>query len=95
MDNDDLDATGPQPEKPAMLDTRQPGMEVIADIFSINDKALGAGEPDPREARRARDVSFPKCERDRNPPHCVAWPQIQRDGDWMEIPCQRRRRWMS
>ena len=45
MDNDDLDATGPQPEKPAVLDTRQPGMEVAADIFSINDKALGAGDP--------------------------------------------------
>ena len=45
MDNDDLDATGPQPEKPAVLDTRQPGLEVAADVFSINDKALGAGEP--------------------------------------------------
>ena len=45
MDNDDLDATGPQPEKPAVLDTRPGGMEVAADIFSINDKALGAGEP--------------------------------------------------
>jgi FtsP/CotA-like multicopper oxidase with cupredoxin domain len=45
MDNDDLDATGPQPEKPAVLDSRPPGMEVAADIFSINDKALGAGEP--------------------------------------------------
>src|SRR5271168_1795482 len=45
MDNDDLDATGPQPEKPKVLDTRQPGMEVTAEIFSINDKALGAGEP--------------------------------------------------
>ena len=28
-----------------MLDTRPPGLEVTADIFSINDKALGAGEP--------------------------------------------------
>ncbi len=45
MDNDDLDPVGAQPEKPAVLDTRQPGMEVAADIFSINDKALGAGEP--------------------------------------------------
>ncbi len=45
MDNDDLDSSGPQPEKPAVMDTRQPGMEVAADIFSINDKALGAGEP--------------------------------------------------
>jgi FtsP/CotA-like multicopper oxidase with cupredoxin domain len=45
MDNDDLDATGPQPEKPAVLDTRPAGMEVASDIFSINDKALGAGEP--------------------------------------------------
>ncbi len=45
MDNDDLDATGPQPERPAVMDTRMPGVEVQSDIFSINDKALGAGEP--------------------------------------------------
>jgi FtsP/CotA-like multicopper oxidase with cupredoxin domain len=45
MDNDDLDPPGAQPEKPAVLDTRQPGMEVASDIYSINDKALGAGEP--------------------------------------------------
>jgi FtsP/CotA-like multicopper oxidase with cupredoxin domain len=45
MDNDDLDPTLPKPEKPAVLDTRPPGMEVTADIFSINDKALGGGEP--------------------------------------------------
>ena len=45
MDNDDLDPAGAQPEKPAVLDTRQPGMEVASDIFSINDKALGAGDP--------------------------------------------------
>jgi FtsP/CotA-like multicopper oxidase with cupredoxin domain len=45
MDNDDLDATGPQPERPAVMDTRQPGLEVQSDIYSINDKALGAGEP--------------------------------------------------
>ena len=45
MDNDDLDPTGPKPEKPAVLDTRPPGLEVAADLYSINDKALGAGEP--------------------------------------------------
>ena len=45
MDTDDLDATGPQPERPAVMDTRPPGVEVQADIFSINDKVLGAGEP--------------------------------------------------
>jgi FtsP/CotA-like multicopper oxidase with cupredoxin domain len=45
MDNDDLDATGPQPERPAVMDTRQPGLEVQSDIYSINDTALGAGEP--------------------------------------------------
>ena len=45
MDNDDLDSTGPQPERPTSMDTRQPGLEVQSDIFSINDKALGAGEP--------------------------------------------------
>lgn len=45
MDNDDIDPRGAHPEKPAVLDTRPPGIEVAADIFSINDKALGAGEP--------------------------------------------------
>src|SRR5579871_4407018 len=45
MDTDDLDPAGAQPEKPPVLDTRQPGLEVTADIYSINDKALGAGEP--------------------------------------------------
>jgi FtsP/CotA-like multicopper oxidase with cupredoxin domain len=45
MDNDDLDPAGAQPERPAVMDTRQPGLEVQSDIYSINDKALGAGEP--------------------------------------------------
>jgi len=45
MDNDDLDNPGPQPEKPAVMDTRPPGPEVIADIYSINGKMLGSGEP--------------------------------------------------
>jgi len=36
---------GPQPEKPAVLDTRPNGLEVDAQFFSINDKVLGAGEP--------------------------------------------------
>ncbi|HLI83066.1 MAG TPA: multicopper oxidase domain-containing protein [Bryobacteraceae bacterium] len=45
MDNDDLDPAGAQPEKPTAPDTRQPGMEVASDIYSVNDKALGAGEP--------------------------------------------------
>ena len=45
MDTDDLDATWPEPERPKVMDTRPAGLEVAADIFSINDKALGAGEP--------------------------------------------------
>jgi FtsP/CotA-like multicopper oxidase with cupredoxin domain len=45
MDNDDLDPLLAKPEKPPVLDTRPPGIEVTADIFSINDKALGAGQP--------------------------------------------------
>lgn len=36
---------GPQPERPAHLDTRADGLEVVSQLFSINDKALGAGEP--------------------------------------------------
>ncbi|MGH9392912.1 MAG: multicopper oxidase family protein, partial [Terriglobales bacterium] len=45
VDTDDLDPTLPQPEKPAVLDTRPNGLEIGAAIYSINDKALGAGEP--------------------------------------------------
>jgi len=45
MDNDDLDPAGAQPERPAVMDTRRPGLEVQSDIYSINDKVLGAGEP--------------------------------------------------
>ncbi|MGH9483339.1 MAG: multicopper oxidase domain-containing protein, partial [Terriglobales bacterium] len=45
VDTDDLDPTLPQPEKPAVLDTRPDGWEIGAGIYSINDKALGAAEP--------------------------------------------------
>jgi len=45
MDTDEQDDKGPQPEKPAVLDTRPNGLEVTTQTFSINDKALGAGEP--------------------------------------------------
>jgi FtsP/CotA-like multicopper oxidase with cupredoxin domain len=45
MDTDDLDPALAQPERPAVLDTRPVGLEVASDIYSINDKALGAGEP--------------------------------------------------
>ena len=36
---------GPQPEKPAALNTDPNGLEVDSMTYSINDKALGAGEP--------------------------------------------------
>ena len=45
MDNDDLEAPGPQPERPAQMDTRKGGLEVASDTYSINDKILGAGDP--------------------------------------------------
>jgi FtsP/CotA-like multicopper oxidase with cupredoxin domain len=45
MDTDDQNQRWPQPEKPAVLDTSPNGLEVASNIFSINDKALGAGEP--------------------------------------------------
>ena len=45
MDTDEQNQKWPQPERPAMLDTRPNGLEVGATIYSINDKALGAGEP--------------------------------------------------
>jgi FtsP/CotA-like multicopper oxidase with cupredoxin domain len=45
MDEDEQEQPGPQPEKPAVLDTRPNGLEVTSVMYSINDKALGAGEP--------------------------------------------------
>jgi FtsP/CotA-like multicopper oxidase with cupredoxin domain len=46
MDDDDDDGHhGPQPEKPAVLNTDPGGLEVNSMTYSINDKALGAGEP--------------------------------------------------
>lgn len=46
VDMDEVGAPpGPQPEKPARLDTRANGLEPISQVYSINDRALGAGEP--------------------------------------------------
>jgi FtsP/CotA-like multicopper oxidase with cupredoxin domain len=44
-DDDDDGHGGPQPEKPATLNTDPNGLEVNSMTYSINDKALGAGEP--------------------------------------------------
>jgi FtsP/CotA-like multicopper oxidase with cupredoxin domain len=45
VDTDEQNQKWPQPEKPAVLDTRPNGLEVGSVIYSINDRALGAGEP--------------------------------------------------
>jgi FtsP/CotA-like multicopper oxidase with cupredoxin domain len=45
VDNDEQNQKSPQPERPAILDTSPNGLEVGSMIYSINDKALGAGEP--------------------------------------------------
>jgi FtsP/CotA-like multicopper oxidase with cupredoxin domain len=46
MDTDEMDdPNAPQPERPAILNTAPNGLEVTSTTFSINDKALGAGEP--------------------------------------------------
>jgi FtsP/CotA-like multicopper oxidase with cupredoxin domain len=44
-DTDEQRQQWPQPERPAVPDTRPNGLEVNAAFYSINDKALGAGEP--------------------------------------------------
>jgi FtsP/CotA-like multicopper oxidase with cupredoxin domain len=44
-DDDDETNSGPTPERPKVLDTAPAGLEVGYQMFSINDKALGAGEP--------------------------------------------------
>jgi FtsP/CotA-like multicopper oxidase with cupredoxin domain len=47
MENEAAEAGGwgPQLEKPTVLDTRPNGLEVTSQLFSVNDRALGAGEP--------------------------------------------------
>jgi FtsP/CotA-like multicopper oxidase with cupredoxin domain len=45
VDMDQADSPGPQPERPAHMDTRANGLEPLAQLYSINDKALGAGAP--------------------------------------------------
>jgi FtsP/CotA-like multicopper oxidase with cupredoxin domain len=45
VDMDEMEAPGPQPERPVKLDTRANGLEVMSQLYSINDKALRAGEP--------------------------------------------------
>lgn len=44
-DDDDSQVLGPWPEKPAILNTSPNGLEVNSMTYSMNDKALGAGEP--------------------------------------------------
>jgi FtsP/CotA-like multicopper oxidase with cupredoxin domain len=46
VDMDEMeDPTAPQPERPAVLNTAPSGLEVNSNTYSINDKALGSGEP--------------------------------------------------
>lgn len=45
MGDTDPSQLWPQPEKPAVPDMRPNGLEVTPAFYSINDKALGAGEP--------------------------------------------------
>src|SRR6202012_6214062 len=46
MEDDNEDGRrGTQPEKPAVLNTDPNGLEVNSMTYSMNDKALGAGEP--------------------------------------------------
>jgi len=47
MENEAAEAGAlePQPERPTRLDTGPNGLEVRSQLFSVNDKALGAGEP--------------------------------------------------
>src|SRR6202158_907252 len=44
-DDDEENNSGLQPERPKVLDTSPAGLEVDYQMFSINDKSLGAGEP--------------------------------------------------
>ena len=69
VDMDEADAPGPQPEKPARLDTRANGLEPVSQLYSINDKALGAGEPHPGAPGNARAVPSAERQRAGEPDH--------------------------
>src|SRR5262249_56242884 len=44
-DEGEPDPSDPMPEKPAQADNRPNGLELGSRLYSINDKALGGGEP--------------------------------------------------
>ena len=73
MDEDNAHG-GPQPEKPAVLNTDPNGLEVGSMTYSINDKALGAGEPIRVYAGPAGADPLPQRQRHREPAHraCAA-----------------------
>ena len=56
-------------------------LDVAYDLFSINDRALGHGEPDPGERRAARPIANPERQRDHHPPHRYCGAQVSRGGD--------------
>ena len=76
VDTDEQNQKWPQPERPAVLDTRPNGLEVGATIYSINDKALGAGEPIRVQAGPARADALAERERHREPRDRAARPQF-------------------
>ena len=69
----------PQPEKPAVLDTRPAGLRSCGRYFFDQRQGAGRGRAHPREAGRARDVPFPERQRHRKPAPRAARPQVQRD----------------
>ena len=65
------------------------GFEVGYELFAINGRMLGHGEPDPREAGRTRAVPCAQCECDRNPQPRSARPVfsiVALDGN--QVPTQ-------
>ncbi|HTY50334.1 MAG TPA: multicopper oxidase domain-containing protein [Steroidobacteraceae bacterium] len=45
VDMDEQQQPGPQPERPAKLNTRHPGLEAVSQVYTINDRMLNAGDP--------------------------------------------------
>jgi hypothetical protein len=87
MDTDEAGQFGPQPERPAVLDTRPNGLEVDSLIFSINDKVLGAGEP--IRVRMGERVMAARSKTEASLSRVINFTCSR----WMVIPCRCRSRW--
>ncbi len=93
-DDDDTSNSGPQPERPKTLDTSPSGLEVGYQMFSINDKSLGAGRTDPRAAGRPCLDASAERQRQHEPENRLAGPPFSNRGHGRQSRAHAAIRWM-